>query len=267
MSAVDDVLVNLNYLDTLACQDTLMHNLDPRAKVLISVFFIATVVSFDPYNLAKLLPLFLIPVACATLGNIPFSYIFKRLLFGLPFVFFVAIFNPIFDTSIALKIGKISISKGWISFLSIHIRFFLTIGMAIILIATTGFSKVCMALQSLKIPEVFITQLLFLYRYIFVLIEEAMRLLRARNQRSFGNKGKGLRVWSFLVGNLLLRTLARAERIHQAMLARGFSGKINSTELLHWRLQDTIFFVLCISFCILMRMYNLPELLGKIITQ
>ncbi len=83
-----------------------------------------------------------------------------------------------------------------------------------------------MGLEKLGMPDVLATQLLFLYRYIFVLGEETMRMSRARASRSFGKRGMGMRVYSQILGHLLLRTYARAQHVYQAMLARGFDGHV-----------------------------------------
>ena len=82
----------------------------------------------------------------------------------------------------------IHVSGGWVSFFSILLKFFLTMCSALLLISTTSFPGICHALRKLGIPEIFISQLLFLYRYIFVLVEETLRMVRARDLRSFGKE-------------------------------------------------------------------------------
>ena len=76
------------------------------------------------------------------------------------------------------------IGCGWISFASILLRFTLTVTAALTLIATTSFTGICMALEKMGCPRVFALQLLFLYRYLFVLVDEASRLIRARALRT-----------------------------------------------------------------------------------
>jgi cobalt/nickel transport system permease protein len=104
------------------------------------------------------------------------------------------------------------------------IRFTLTVSGALVLIASTGFNSVCMAVEKMGAPRSFAVQLLFLYRYIFVLADEASRMVRARALRTFGRGGTGMRVFTSMIGQLLLRTLDRAQRIHLAMRCRGFDG-------------------------------------------
>ena len=106
------------------------------------------------------------------------------------FVFFIGIFNPILDREVLITPLGIPITGGWISFFSIILKFVLTVSTALLLIALTSFPGICEALARLKVPRIFVVQLLFLYRYIFVLLEEALKMLRAREARSFGKKGR-----------------------------------------------------------------------------
>ena len=119
---------------------------------------------------------------------------------------------------------------GWVSYVSIMLRFMLTTAAALVLICTTGMNSVCMAIERLGAPDVFATQLLFLYRYIFVLAEEVLTMSRARSLRSFGSRGMGFRVYGQILGQLLLRTYARAQRIYNAMLCRGFDGHVRTAH-------------------------------------
>ena len=97
------------------------------------------------------------------------------------------------------------------------------------------------ALRQLGVPSLFVSQLQFLYRYIFVLMEETMRMVRARNMRSFGGRGKGIRVFVRIAGILFLRTLEPAERIYDAMLSRGFQGDMPTLKRFHIKSSDLVF--------------------------
>jgi cobalt/nickel transport system permease protein len=133
----------------------------------------------------------------------------------------------------------------------------------LILIASTGFNAVCLALEKMGTPRSFVVQLMFLYRYIFVLTDEASRMVQARSLRAFGGNGTGIRVFASMIGHLLLRTMDRAQRIHLAMLCRGFDGEIRITRSLEFSGRDTFF---CLGWCgifVIMRLYNIPELIGN----
>ncbi|HAA02306.1 MAG TPA: cobalt ECF transporter T component CbiQ, partial [Syntrophobacteraceae bacterium] len=116
-------------------------------------------------------------------------------------------------------------------------------------------------------PSSFAVQLLFLYRYIFVLTDEALRMVRARSLRSFGGKGLGLRVFSYMIGQLLLRTLDRAQRIHLAMRCRGFDGEIRMVRPLKICGRDVAFLLGCSALFFLMRLYDIPQWMGHTVTE
>jgi cobalt/nickel transport system permease protein len=262
MANIESSLLNIGYLETLSYRQTPLSRLDPRVKLLTTLAFITAVVSFGKYDITGLLPFIIYPVALIAVGNLPPGYLARKILLAAPFAFFIGIFNPLLDRTILVHLGPLALSGGWVSFASIMLRFTLTVSAALILIAGTGLNAVCLALDQLGAPRSFVMQLLFLYRYIFVLTDEALRLVRARALRSFQGRGLGLKVFSYMIGQLLLRTLARARRIHLAMLSRGFEGRIHLLRPLHLRLQDVAFLLGWSALFILMRWYNIPHLLG-----
>lgn len=266
MAKIDKHFFDIGYMDTLASRQTPVHRLDPRAKLITTLVFITTVVSFGKYEIAALIPFFVYPVCLCTVGNVPPVYLLKKLILVSPFAVMIGIFNPFLDREILVRLGDMGISGGWISFASILIRFVLTVGAALILIAVTGFYGVCAALEQLGTPRVFVVQMMFLYRYLFVLVDEASRLVRARSLRAFGSGGGGLKTFGSLVGHLLLRTLDRAQRIYLAMTCRGFDGKIQTINTLKFGPAEIGFVCGWLAFFMTMRFYNIPAMLGGAIT-
>lgn len=267
MSAkIDRAFYDIGHLDTLATGTTPLHHLDPRAKVLTTVVFILSVVSFDKYEISGLLPFFLYPAILIGLGNLPLGFLLKKLLLVSPFVIFLGIFNPWLDQTALYQFGPFAISGGWISFASLLLRFALTVGAALLLIATTGFAAICMALDKLGAPRIFTVQLLLLYRYIFILIAEAIRMLRAHALRSFRRKGRiTFRVFQQLLGHLLLRTIDRAQRIHLAMLSRAFTGEIRVVRSFNFGYKEACFLLGCSGLFIALRVIDVTALLGRFI--
>ncbi len=261
--ANDSQLFNLNYLDVLSRQDTPLHRLDPRAKVLTVFIFICAVVSFGRYEVSALLPFFLFPAAMIGLGNLPVSYLARKLLVILPFALLIGIANPLFDREVLVRIGPVGISGGWVSCCSILLRFALTALVALILIAVTGFMGVCAVLERLGLPRVFTVQLLFIHRYLFVLTDEAGRMSRARALRSFGSRGMRLTTFCPLVGHLLLRTIDRAQRIYLAMVSRGFTGSFPVRGRLCFGSREAAFTAGWAAAFIVLRLVNVPQELGR----
>jgi cobalt/nickel transport system permease protein len=267
VSHIESGIYQLGRIDHLASLDTPIHRIDPRAKVLTTFIFLICVVSFGKYTLLPLLPFAIFPIALAGKGDIPLGYIFSRLLIVAPFAVFVGIFNPLLDRVVIGQIGGMAVTAGWVSFGSILIRFLLTTSAALVLISTTGMNSVCMAIERLGVPDVFATQLLLLYRYIFVLAEETLAMSRARSLRSFGKRGLGLTVFGQIIGHLLLRTYARAQRAYNAMLCRGFDGHIRTKRILHFAGSDYTFLFGWSAVFIVFRLYNIPLLVGQFVTR
>jgi cobalt/nickel transport system permease protein len=266
MSSLEEGLYDLGRLDRLSYGDTYVHRLDPRAKVVTTLVFLVCVVSFGPYELLPMLPFVLFPVALVAEADLPLGFLLRKLLVVAPFAVVVGVFNPFLDTETLVTIWGVSISGGWVSYLSILIRFFLTTIAALVLIATTSFAGVCLALGRMGMPDVLVTQLLLLYRYIFVLGGETMRMARARALRSFNGRGMGLGVYTQILGHLLLRTYARAQRVYEAMLARAFDGEVRMSGTLHFSTRDTLFVLGWSAAFVFFRLVNVPLALGSLLT-
>jgi cobalt/nickel transport system permease protein len=107
---------------------------------------------------------------------------------------------------------------------------------------------------------------MFLYRYIFVLMEETMKIVRARDIRSFGNRGRDMKTFTNLVSMMFVRTMDRSERIYQAMLSRGFTGNLTATRKYALSAGDIIFTVAAVSVFLLLRHYNIAMTIGTLAT-
>lgn len=265
MSRIGSALHDFAALDALAARPTALARLDPRGKILATLGFIIAVVSFDRYVVAALLPFALFPVLLAGLGDISLRMIGRKVLLASPFAVMVGLFNPWLDQRPMLEWLGHPITGGWISFASILIRFGLTVAAALVLVAGTGFHQVCYALGRLGVPQVFVVQLLFLHRYALLLAGEAARMNLARELRAGLNRALPLTVYASLLGHLLLRAMARAQRIHQAMLARGFVGELRASQLPPWRWRDSLFLLTCCSSFVLARQVDVTQALGRLL--
>lgn len=266
MVSIDDALLELKRLDRLASGDTPLHRLDPRAKVLATLFFLCAVVSFGRYELTALFPFFVFPVVLIAIGNLPAGYIVRKVGLVMPLALVMGIFNPLFDRQPMVQVGALAISGGWLSCITIVVRTMLTVGSVLILVAVTGVTAICRAVEQLGMPRVFTVQLLFLHRYLFVLAEEGGRASRARELRSFGRQGMGIGSYGSLIGHLLLRTWQRAERVHMAMLARGFTGEFPALRASVFGLRELVFLAGWTALFVAFRLHNIPRMLGEFVT-
>jgi len=228
-------------------QDTVAAAFDPRSKTLVTMFFIISVVSYSKYSVSELLPYFSFPFFMIVTGNISFLLLIKRMLPAAFFALMIGAANPFLDSNQIIFYG-FALSAGWISFLSIFIRFCLCVSGVFLLIMTTDVYKINLALSFFGVPRVFINQMFFMERYVSLLAEEALKISRARSARAFGGKGYEVSVFINIVSNLLIRAFIRAENIFNAMRSRGFSGTMNANYNLNWNMKDTLFIVLWTTF-------------------
>lgn len=264
MTFLEKNFLDLRNLDTMARGETWVHRLDPRAKLITTLLFLLAVVSVDKYGVAQLLPFLLYPVALIAIGGLPPRYFLRKIAVVAPFAVLLGIFNPLLDRGVVLHLGPIAISGGWLSFTSLLIRFSLTVGTALVLIGMTSFNGLCLALERLRVPRLFVTQLLFLYRYLFVLVDEAHRMTRARELRTFAHHHPDLKIFGSMIGHLLLKAADRAERIHLAMRCRGFDGHFRMLTAPAFGIKDLLFVLGWSFFFLFCRLYNVPELLGGV---
>lgn len=258
--------IEIGRMDALGRLDTPIHRLDPRAKILVTAAFIVTVMSFGRYEISALAPLLLFPVIILALARLPVRTVLAKLLIAAPFALMVGAFNPFLDREVVTAPWGYPISGGWLSFASILIRFALTVGAALILVASTGIHRLCAGLERLGMPRVFAVQVLFLYRYLFVVVEEGLRMVRSVELRAPGAGALRLRVYASLTGHLLLRSIDRAQRIYQAMVARGFEGEIRVLRPGIWGRAEWGFLAAWLAFFAAARAWNLPEALGRLLT-
>jgi cobalt/nickel transport system permease protein len=174
----------------------------------------------------------------------------------------IGLFNPLLDRQTMAVIGGLEISGGWISFLSIMIRFLLSVTAVLTLIATTSFPSVCRGLTRIGVPRALVTQLLFLYRYLFLLVEEGTRVRRARDLRAVGGSSRSLRLAAQIIGGLFIRTMDRAERIYQSMVIRGFDGEMKMMGRLSFGTGDLSFLLGVLAGCIFLRLFPVTRLIG-----
>ncbi|MCB1071433.1 MAG: cobalt ECF transporter T component CbiQ, partial [Kiritimatiellae bacterium] len=214
--------IELGQMDELGRLETPVHRLDARAKILATVGFMVVVMSFPRHEISALTPFFLFPFGLIAVGRIPVMPLLRKLLMALPFALVIALFNPFLDRVPMTTVGSYVVTGGWLSFTSILLRFVLTVGAALTLIACTGLYPLAHGLERLGVPRIFVVQLLFLYRYLFVIADAGTSMMRSVAMRSSGKPVLRLRQYGSLVGHLLLRSMARADRVYRSMVARGF---------------------------------------------
>ena len=228
--------------------NSLLENLDPRSKI-ISFLAIIFCMILTPITRLKDFGLyFLVILVMAFISRIPPRQLLKRVCVLIPFVLFIAMFVPFVKQghmcwSVKIYNWELGVTyEGIWTFLNIVIKSSLSVLLLVIASSTTTFSDFLKGLDLLRISQLMIMITSFMYRYIFVLFDEAKRLMRARSIRYFGSRYKEqFRVIGYMIGVLFIRTYERAERIYNAMIVRGFNGKAISINHLRFSCMDFLF--------------------------
>lgn len=255
MSDISNSVYNLSSLEELSQKDTVIHRINPLIKFIVTIVYIAVVVSYGRFDVSGVLPCVLFPVVIIALGDIPVKVILKRLVYVLPFILLMGVFNIFTDRTI----------WGIMVFLSLTVKGILTVTAALLMIATTGMDSIAAALRMVGVPKVFVVQLMLTYRYIHILLEEAGVMIKAYTLRAPGQKGIHISAWGSFAGQLLLRTFDRAEGIYNAMKLRGFNGEFLNGKSTLPLLTDYLFMIFWFSYLFGVRFINIPALINRLI--
>jgi cobalt/nickel transport system permease protein len=245
--------MHIHALDAYRHRASLVHDLDGRVKLALTVLFIvSTALTPDGAWLAyALLTALVLGVVVAS--RLGVGFVQRRAAVALPFalaavtVVFSVPGRPLLAARILGRQLALT-DAGLIRFVSILLKSWLSVQAAVVLTASTQFPALLQAMRSLRVPRVLVTIAGFTYRYLFVIGDEALRLMRARAARSsvlsLSKGGASVfwraRVTGGMVGSLFLRSLERSERIYDAMLARGYDGEVRSLRPPLLRPRDVV---------------------------
>lgn len=265
MEKIDHAASELREMDELAAQSSMIHALHPLPKLLATISYIVFTVSFDKYDLSGLIVMLLYPVLLFELGGIPIKTCFYKLRVVLPLVCAVGILNPVFDRAPMLYLGTVTVSGGVISMLTLMMKGVFCLMASFVLIATTTMDAICAALRKLHVPSLLVTLLLLTYRYISVMIDEVSVMTTAYKLRAPEQKGIHYSAWGSFLGQLLLRSMDRAEELYHSMLLRGFNGEFYYADVKPARIHDYVFILAALCSFVLFRTVNIAELLGGLV--
>ena len=243
---------DLYILEELSDKDTPIHRLHPRAKIIITFVFVVFVVSFGRYDILGPVPFFFYTMVICSLADLPMKTLHKRFLIALPFCAFAGLTNLFLNQQVAFVIEGAEITYGLLSMTAILMRTYLCVMAIFILIASTPFSSLTRELRRLRVPQIFITLIEMIYRYIGVLIDEAGNMNIAYKLRSINSKGIAMKDMGPFVGQLALRSFDRGERVYAAMVCRGFGGEFPEHTPVRMRSADILIVILlCVAFAVL----------------
>lgn len=267
--------MHVHFLDPYWPKASPIHQLDARIKLVLAIAFIV-VTTLTPVGAWPIyILLFAVMLSIEIASELGVGYVLKRAMLAAPFILaavpllFTVDGTPIFSVAI----GPWTLTMTWQGverFVSIAIRSWLAVQMAIVLASTTTFPDLLMAMRALKVPRILVAVFGLMWRYLFVMVDEVGRLLRARAARSGHSSDPTLKTGGSLrwraqvaggmAGNLFIRSIERGDHIYAAMISRGYDGEIRGFPL--HPIRQAQWAVLAIGLGLLVLIYLLGVLLA-----
>ena len=243
--------MHIHFLDPYRPLPSPVHSLDGRVKFVLAVAFILTV-SLTPLGAWPVYLLLLsILLSVEILSGLGVGYVLRRASLALPFV--LSAFPLLFITPgaglLTLPLGSWTLTltaEGGQRFANLAVKSWLSVQAAIVLASSTPFPDLLLAMRAVRIPRLLVAMFGLMWRYLFVVADEALRLMRARAARSGlarrpphsagrmrpgGSLAWRARIAGGMAGSLFLRAVDRSDRIYVAMLSRGYDGEVRSFVL------------------------------------
>ena len=205
--------------------------MDPRVKLIATALFVLLVVLTPDGRFTSFFMYLAMLAIVIVAARLPLTYILLRSLTILPFAIAVSVFVPFITPGPVvheLSVGPIDAvitSTGLIKFASLGLRALTSFFATIILVSSTRFGDIMCAARSLGMPSKIVAVMSFMYRYLFIIIDEAAHMMLARDLRSCSVKKTGiLSASGGIIGALFVRSFEHAERLYTSMLLRGYTG-------------------------------------------
>jgi cobalt/nickel transport system permease protein len=208
-----------------------LHGLAPESKVAATVAFIFAVVATPREAVWAFAVDLCIVFAVAAIGGVPIGHLVRRLTIEIPFLLF-AVFLPFVGRPPNVELLGLSLSEAglWAAF-GIVVKGSLGVLATVVLASTTSIPDILAGLERLRVPQVLVAITAFMIRYGDVVTDDLRRMRVARESRADDPRW----IWqaravASTAGTLFVRSYERGERVHQAMLARGYVGSMPRSD-------------------------------------
>ncbi|WP_433437247.1 cobalt ECF transporter T component CbiQ [Nonomuraea sp. CA-141351] len=207
--------------------DSVVHRLPPQCK-LLAVFAFAIVVVATPRERFWVFAAYAALLGIvAVVAKVPMPYVLRRMVIEVPFVLFAFVI-PIIGLGERTSVLGVSLSvPGLWAAWNILAKATLGVIASILLAATTEPRVILIGAQRLRLPSLLVQIAMFMLRYMDVIVDEMRRMRVARESRGFEARDlRQIPVIARSAGALFIRSYERGERVHLAMLSRGYSGRM-----------------------------------------
>jgi cobalt/nickel transport system permease protein len=229
--------------------DSLIHRLDPRVKI-VAVSFFSVVVAVSN-RFVVLMSALALGFFIVLLARVPMRQLVRRLVPVNIFILFLWLFLPFTVQGEPLfSVGPlVGTHEGVLYAARISLKSNAIVTVLIALVASSSILTLGHAMHELRVPKKIVHLFFFTYRYIHVIGREYVRLVNAMKVRGFrpGTNMHSYKTFAYLVGMLLVRSCDRAERVRNAMLCRGFRGRLYSLSDFSMKTRDVISLIVMLT--------------------
>nr|WP_315024488.1 cobalt ECF transporter T component CbiQ [uncultured Aminipila sp.] len=265
MSKINEAVHGIHYMDDISAKDKWINQIHPLAKLIVTISYILAVVSFDKYDVAGLAGMSIYLLSIIILGDVPIVHSIKQIKIVLILACIVGIANPFIDKTQMWQVGKIVITGGMLSMISLMLKGIFAVVASYVLIATTSIEKICYSLRLIRAPKELVTLILLIYRYVIVLLKEVERISDAYQLRAPNQKGIHIKAWGSLAGQLLLRSIDRAQVVYESMTLRGYNGEFSAGQEKESTIKSICYCILWMGLILIFRVIPLFKIVGNIL--
>lgn len=246
------MLMKVGHIEQLLTIDSNIHRLHPLVKMVSCLLFVICVIATYYLDVLELCGYAVLVYILVFISHVPATSIFKRSLLGLPISLCIGISNLWFAKETILVCGVV-MTTGIFSLFSIVMKNILCLSAVFLLISTTSFDSIACELVHIKVPAIFVLQLVMIYRYIFLLVEEANSMTNAYVLKNPTKGAIAFKDVGSFIGNLLVRSFARSEEVYMAMKCRGFDVYKSYLQYVPFALENYFLLLIFSSVLILIK--------------
>ena len=211
--------------------DSVVHRLPAHAKLVGLVVFVLLVVALPRGAHGHRLAMLGVALTVVVATRVPWRHVLPRLVVETPFVVF-ALVLPFVAVGPTMQVGPVTVSRDGVEAgIALLLTATTSVLMAVAFATTTPSRDLVRGLQELRVPDRLVQILAFMVRYLGVVGSQAQRMKVARESRAFAPRS--VRSWPVIAssaGALFIRSYERGERVHLAMLSRGYTGRLPVTD-------------------------------------
>lgn len=240
-----------DFIDKYSGLDSILHRVDPRVKLLLSLCFLVLITA--TYNL-KVFSLYLVVVVILLfVSKVPLHFYLKKLLVVTPPAVLIAFFvflSYVIENNVEISVRSVPGYYPVFYMVALLVsKIYLSILVLTLLVSTTSFNGLLWSLRKYRLPLIVTTLSKLVYTYVFVFIDELHRTLRAYKSRTPVLRISRVKVYGNIAAAIFLRSMDRSDLIYRAMVSRGFTGEFPEGDT--HRLKPLDFMaVLCFLFII-----------------